>query len=1057
MSASWSRRGGGITHPIKAFKRTLFELHSGRQVPELPTKLLLDEISPNYQSTPVTEYANSEEIVAALGPIGLEYTVDPQHKHGKIDLSFLGDPILLDQNKGLAIKRAKSAEETFRNSRIENTPKIHLKDVLIKYLRHVDPILKYQARYKNTNSAEDQLGKALLIVLNKDNKRYLKRGGRDVRDLMNWSWILTSETTERAAKRLWAVVAHQGLTNSRNRWSIPLFVFNLLLRRRNYNAEALRSLLMYAWKLMEKSLELSNSKLAERALTNGPPLETYIIKHPEDHYAGIKEKIFVIMIIRLLRSARNVLPAAYDSIMALTTRYVDGLNFNKGASETSKLTSEDKARLTYLYNTLLKLVSLPASIGPFQSAFHQQQAQFTLLRRMNKFQPPLIVDRRGYRAVVTLQLRHKKTLKEREWAQMKAKSWPPWKEEKLGIDAFIGVEHGVSRAMQALRRSWEAGYAPDNWDAAASVLSGWDTDRSPTIQTREIHLPNERRGKGLWASRVRATRTLDEAWSCFLSYKDQEPSLVGASWVYREMFEKIAQDAKRTAPEDANSASNNYADEQKPLHGDGLEVSAAPESPREALYVRIPPPTKDEFFEMMAKEKIRFGEYFLNTMFRYARTLDIGLQYLEASTVPDAQKRLLRDRKPPSTPEDHAVLESISPYIFASFIRLLTRFAPEMPQKCEPNQFTPVQIGAAMEITTEETNLTQPDSLQTPSDLARCSELASSPGRVIRNPLREAIVLTLARKPRYRPPWNSLLRALSLRRVVLDTVSSPIDQDYQDIKTWEATCHLLNEMLHIDLNLDLEGFHLLCTGLEKSVFASARLSRSSDSRQGNKYPSNDLKSYVDQVLSTGVPLLKEIFKDIVRSRSMQQEIPAPLMEEKSRIDEEAERQYSSETDDIEEHIEYKSSTESEAFLPPGCVLPRLLETPHPACLHAFVRVLGHCRDYDGLLDLVEWMSLFADELNAVIDASANGKRLMRRCITAIQVFLKRSWISLEQREAQTCGKDPSTVRAESEMKAEPAPAGIVKAVQEIIMYHQAWGGRPTSDEVVDYCMNGKFM
>lgn len=1049
LNGAWSRKAGGNTHNGKTFRRTLFELHSGRPVPELPSKLLLEDLSPTQERSDLLRYATSEDLIAALGPIGLEYAVGQQILKNRLDISYVGDPLLLHRNRREASKRAREREVEAKLLRKEGGEPIHSKGLLVQYLRHVDPILRYQFRVENLKFANTKLDDALLRLLNKDNARYLSIGGRDIRDLMTWTWILTSDTTERAATRLLAV-AHQKFTNKNGRLCIPLFLYIFLLRRRISSAEALRSLLIYAWELMGNSEKLLGPSPQLEKLASGTTVrdessrKIRIIKNPEDDKVGIRERMFMIMIIRLLRSARRVWPAACNSIVALISRYLDGLNFRKDVSPTTNLTSEDIARLTYVYNTVLKLVSLPASISPYRSAYHQQRAQFILLRRMNTFQPPLVIDRRGYRAVISTQLMHKKTLKEREWAQMKARSWPPWKEEKLGIDADITVEHGVSRAMEVIRQSWEAGYAPKDWDAVASVLSGWDTDRSPTIQTRAVHTPWSPRFSTakVWVSRIRATRTLDEAWSCFLSYRDQKRTRVGASYVYHEMFAKIVQDAKRPPAKDLNRTSTDYTDEQQPLPGDGVEVLAAPESPREAIYVRIPPPTINEFVEMMAKDEIKLGGRLLSSLLENAPTLEIGLRYLEASTISNVQVRVLSDRKPPSNPEDQTALESIPCHLFSSFIALLSHSVPDQPGL---NKFALVQTGSTLDSVMAKTESAQLDSPQSATDSEQTLGFASQPRSLATNPLLEAIELVLARRPRYRPAWYHLLRALSKRRVVTNMAASrSVDQDHEDIKTWQMSCHLLNEMSNIDLTLDFEGFHLLCVGLEKAIFASERLSRRLRNRRE------------DYVLSAGLPLLKQIFKDAVRSKSMQQDIPSSLVEEESRINKSVAEQVESESNVIEEDIEAKSTMESGAFLPPGCLLPRLLEVPHPACLHSFVRVLGLRRDYDGLLDLVEWMSLFSDEINALADESSNGYRLMRRCLTAVRVFMERSWTTLEKTAGEDQEEDPGTVHGELGMEAEPAPAKIVKAAKETVMENLRWGGWPEPHEVEQYCANGKF-
>ena len=1039
---------------FKTPRRTLFELHGGRQDHEIPSNLLLDEMSPAQEPDGEIVYTTSEDLIDALGPIGLEY-VNQQEACGKVDLSYVADPTLLVVDRNEAIKEAAKAKEAAKIVRTSGNHRVSLKEVLVQYLRHVDPILQHQARSENPNLTNKYLDDALLSLFSKGNSRCLQRRGWDVTDLMNWTWILTSETTERAATRLLAV-AHLGFTKTGGGRSIPQFLFTFLLRR-DPSAAALRSLLIYAWKLLKESESLREplpplEKLSGETAQGEGLTSTPMVKSAEDDPLGMKETVFIIIVLRLLRSALKVFPAACESIAALINRYLDGLNFRKGASQKTTPTLEDTARLTHAYNTLLKMVSHPALIGPFRSAFHQQRAQFSLLRRMNQFQPPLIVDRKGYRAVVSMQLRHKKILKEREWEQMKARSWPPWKEDKLGIDADIGVEHGISRAMEALRRSWEAGYAPDNWDAIASILSGWDTDGSPTIQTRATLFPHERRTEDaqIWASRVRSTRTLDEAWSCFLTYKDQAFADVGAFHVYHQMFEKIVQDAKRPPTENANPISTGHQDDQSPLPGDGLEVLAAPKSPREAIYVRRPPPTIEEFAEIMAQDQIRPARKFLSTMLLNAPNLESGLKYLEASTMTNAQVNVLRDDKPPATPEAQAALESIPPYMFSAFIGLLTRFSPSIPDTRQHEKYNLVQTGLVLDSMMAETERAQLGVLPIPSDSNQFVELPPSTRSIVINPLLRAIQLVLAQKPRDRRPWYHLLRALSAARVVTDVASRFIDQHYQDIKTWQIMCRLLNEMLEIDLYLNLEGFQLLCAGLEKAIFAGERLSRNQRFCEESIF-GDDREFSTDRALSSGLPLIKELFRDLVRSESMQQEIPVSLTEEISEMDKSVEKQGASEIDEIEADIEAKPTTESGAFLPPGCLLPRLLEAPHPACLHRFIRILGLRGDYYGLLDLVEWMSLYADEIKAVADENANGHRMMRRCVTAIRVFMERSWTV----EAEARGEDRGTKEKRRQIEGR-APAGIVKAIKDIVEGNKGWGGWPTSDEVEHYCANGRF-
>ena len=1019
-------------------------------------------------------FTTSDGLIAALGPIGQEYAKPKDATH-KADLSY-ADPMLvaLDSKKGF--EAAKQARMKAELAQKEGRHSQNVKDIFIEYLLHVDPILKFQARHHDRTLVNPPLDEALLGVFNKDVMRWLQRRGWDITDFLNWAWILSADNAERAATRL-VRLSHRAFTKLGGGRVIPQFVFLFLLRRQNLSAQALRPLLFYAWDLLGQSESAMISEVPqELPMGLSIPQEHNrmfrVIMDPKDDPRGMRETIFMIMIIRLLRSARKAWPAACETITSMLCQYLNGLNFRRGVSPSSKLDSEDIARLTYMYNTILTLLAIPASLHPFQSATHQQKAQFSLLRRMNQFEPPLIVDRRGYQAVTRMQLMHKKTLKEREWAHMKAKSWPPWKEEKLGLDADIGVEHGISRAKEAMIRAREAGYAVDIWEDAAGISSGWDTDGSPTIQTRLIasnfsNKPDSSldrrnamtdRKNGVWAARVRATRTLDEAWSCFLAYKDQMTVRKGT--VYHAMFEKLVHDAKRPLIEYKDQKCGSAAEIALP--GDGKEVLAAPESPREAIYVRTPPPSIDDFWHMMVSDGLRPSGRLLAFLLMNAPSFEAGMRYLEGSAMTREQISAMFDHDAHKIPDSQTALESIPKYLFAAFIRFLTLFSPTLTNKHGYDPSALINTGLVLEQHRDDIAWSHVALLKVKSHHSRDPGTSQSSYSTLLNPLSRAFRLLLVRKPRYRPSWYHLLQALARPKAVTDVLTRFVDQDYQDIKTWGLTCRLLDQMLEIDLPLDLDGFLILCTGLEKAIFASERLKRRArtpargrhlvDAENGGYHP--------DRILSQGLPLIKEIFKNTVRSSSMQQDIPASVEEEKSEIDEAIESEdkdgakdaigSQKNTDDTESQL----SAEEKAFLPPACLLPKLLAIPSPAQLHAFIRILGLRRDYDGLLDLIEWMSLNADDIRVTADEAMNGRRMMRRSLTATRVFLERSWMNSDTEEV---GWD--TRAGEDEIKGEPdpAPMEIIRVVHDTIIENSHWGGWPTDEEVLDYCMKGRFL
>ena len=1001
------------------------------------------------------QFPTSARLIEALGPIGKEYE-KPKEAANKIDYTFV-DPIVVALDHYGGLEEAVKAKEKLEFKIMEGKFKYSSKELLVQYLRYVEPLLEYQTRTKNSTNDDPQLDTALLRIFDDYAVKKLAKSGYDVTDFMDWAWILKAETAEKAAKRL-TILTHSGVQKQGFFRSVPHFVFLFLLRRGHTSARSLRLLLIYVWKWMEQAGKTANAMASQNPRAKGVANDVNTVRFVTDDPLLMREDMFMVMVIRLLRLARQVWPAACESIVALLCRYLDGVNF-KNTSLSADQASNDEARLTFMYNTILRLLSLPSSLHPFQSAFFQQRAQFSLLRRMNTFDPPLLVDRKGYRAVVSMQLMHKKTLREREWARMKAKSWPPWKEEKLGIDASIGVEHGISRAKEALRRAREAGYAADDWDGVASILSGWDTDGSPTIQTRAVPVTPQNRllenslGRRddsqfapLWAARVRATRTLDEAWSCFLSYKDQ--ANVRRPSVYYAMYEKLVYDAKRKS-----SGSISQPSDEQTLPGDGKEVFPVPESPKEATYVRVPPPTLDEFFQMMANDGIKLSGRFLLSLLANAYSFQAGIRYLEASDLAPEIVSALLNGDVSRDIEALAKVNSVPQNLLAAFIRLLSRFAPTLSDKQNYDRFALIDTGLRLPLHEDKTHLSHATFVSNGSQSQIHSESTSPQPRLF-NPLSRAFQLVLAIKPKYRPAWYHLLRALAKSGTTTQVVSRFADQDHQDIKTWKLICRILEEMKELDMPVDLEGFLVLCIGLEKSIFSSEKLSRNEayhrHMRQG-KVDEDTTKS-VDLVLSSGLSLIKAIFKDTVVANERRQNIPPSLKSEKSEIDNEIESTDAA-AEGLDEGTQHDESKDSNAFLPPACLLPKLLEVPGPAELHAFIRVLGLRRDYNGILDLIEWMSLFADDINTLVDEQRNGKPMMRRCLTAVRVFLERSWMQMRD-----LGFEPWVAEyGGNVVEADPASIEIINAVHEIILENKHWGGWPSDEEVEEYCSKGKFL
>ena len=918
-------------------------------------------------------------------------------------------------------------------TRKASVPSRNLPSLLGQYIQFLDPIVQQSGPSSSAGSSENDLDQTFLKVLDEEALNLLHSKGYEVTDLTAWAWVLTAKSSEKAALRLMT------LANSRLEGSdpmadpIPTFLYLFLLRRKHISSRALKILIIHAWDRLQGRRN-SNWFANKAATLHLPTGKDWFMRRSKPsvqgfrYYQTMSESTIMVMIIRLLRHARKVWPAALTSIAAMLTKHVNGLNGLQNPLSPRAYDERTHKRLTFLYNKVLSLLAVPSSMNPFRSVPYHQRAQFTLLRRMSEYEPPLAINREGYRAFVRVQLAHRKTLRERDWAELKARSWPPWKEERLGIDAEKGVEYGRSRAQETLFRLKEAGYSMQTWDNVASVLAGWDTDRSPTIQTRTLlgkasrrprawaltaTISNSESESALWAARIRATRTVDEAWACFLTWMDRK--LNHSQSVYYAMFEKLVFDRKRRRQESNSMMEAGKQSDSVPtgsdLPGDSKEVLAVPKSPREAIYVRTPPPSIDELFKTMVQNGIKPSGRCLAFLLSHAQSLGIGMKYLRASTLPPSIVRALVNRHISDDAGVVKQLESLPHYLLAAFIRLLSRFTK------------PVSSGYV-----RETDELMPDINDINGQGYRRLKVSGhGPSRI--SPLVHAFNVVSACKPLYRPPWNSLLSSLARPGIMVDATGTGSacdgDADRQDMLSWNIVSQLLGQMRTLGLDLDFHGFQIVCTAYEKALWASLRVLEAlrtetrlvvadsfvdtpdtPDSPEGAD-PSLRLRVSAEQVVSHDLGRVKAFFKELTHlppsSGFTIQTAPAQQQDD----------------------------------LDPAMLLPQFLEVPAPAQLHAFVRVLGIRQDYDGILDLVCWMAKYAPELRAVAEEANNGATLMRRTLIAVRVFAERSWLDVDE-------------------ISDGASEAIMQQVYEVIENAPDWGGWPTDTEVYAYCKKGRF-
>ncbi len=935
-------------------------------------------------------------------------------------------------------------EAHVRSAKLAGSPtKTSLQALLAKYIQTVDPILQRDASLKGPCDLANSLDEALSNLYTDGVVASLESRGYSVEDMMCWAWIITAHSAERAALRLMAVTNRNGLSNKPGH-QVPIFLYLFLLRRPRLTVRSLKLLLLLGWDRLTGRKSRQGARSSPLDLDNALKPDSWSIKRWKNYDADVgtnmrmDEPTAMVMIVRLLRHARVLWPQAIVSIAAMISTHVDGVGSATRYSSTAGLSERSAARITFLYNRALSLLSIPSSLHPFHSSAYHQRAQFNLLRRMTEFEPALTINREGYRAITRVQLAHEKTVKERQWAMMKAKSWPPWKEEKLGLDVEKGIEDGISRASESLSRSREAGYSSLTWEKVAHIFAGWDTDRSPTIQTRtslrkapvvrglrsssakeQDIASSDDRNKKIWASRIRSTRTVEEAWACFLANEDEK--LPPSQDVYYAMFEKLVFKSKLRRQKPTTEMQSDHIltseETQEVMPGDGKEVYLAPISPQEATYIRTQPPSLGDLFDRMIKDGILPAGRCLAFLVGHADSLGDGLRYLRSSRLSTRVITALTTPDVSVTRCYIADLRSLPDYMFAAVIRLLSRFASSA-----------VPTLGQQYIETKDSGKTIRESQKGVAKEHR--------DRV--SPLLHAFRLMNLRKPQYRPSWNSLLSALARSGVRITSSYQYRSPASSDVTAWKSMLEVVRQMSAAGLDLDSQGFQTLCIGLEKAIIASQQtirkdcaaeaipameLDASVSGRVAEVKAKSQLTREAEEVLEGGPRFITVAFSRLIGMNHLPGDSNSGF--------EECARLVLGDGDQIE----------------PSALLPRLLSVPGPSHLHAYVRVLGMVQDYEALLALLRWMVEFAPEVQAVADEARNGRRLLRRSLVAIRVFLERSWIFMSEDDD------------EDDYPLEPmdgAPEHVMQRVYEIIEGVEGWGGWPTDDEVAAYCRKGRL-
>lgn len=923
----------------------------------------------------------SVHLIRALQILGKGHLLEPTRADGRFDLT----------TKSKKTWESEPARDTFALDReIQRDNSISLQSVTAKFIRwQVEasrPMVEKEEEegfgvigiLERSKLASRESIDRFIPPLSQEESDFILQEGFTTHDVLLWSTILTEQDSFHAAYSLATETVNLAGFEIQGTARTPLFVLNFTLRRRFVEADALRVLLQYTMDYLQHRHSMHAERPEELQNRSLGPLDLSAI---------------FLLFNRLLRHARNVWPAAIVPITSiLIDHYLPSHTKTKAAPSKRQVCTEQ-------CNVALHLISLPASLKPMDSAAYQQRAQFDLLRAMAALFLP--ATRLGHNAVTSVLLRLEKTPQERDWARLKAPSWPPFRRSQTRLDDSKGADYGKSRAGRALDYMQQYGYPLKNIDRAMKVMSGFHLDGSPTIQTREIISGQAHGSAHMWAAMITSTRTLPEAWACFLRCKEfvTETHYL----VYHAMFRKIIYDRIRLdslqemGSDDSQLQSDDWVNEtQSALPGDGRETWPAPKDPTDAVYIPSEPPSLESLFDQMIGDGVVPDTPQLQFLMAHAPTFPFGLKVWAANAngTPPLMKDLSHPDKPfsghpgPHEPPLQTDLPPLSAPAVASFVGLLCKF---------PDADT----SSLLRITN-----------------VKSFPISTLPGTLkywafhTGHPFIHAYLLLKAYKTSSRPAWLHLLKALE-NAVTMENLS----MDF----SWKADAshplialvlsqHVVASLKDSGLDIDPDMFKSLCKIAQHAAPAHYALKwepgdQINRLRISRKFRNGLRLASVANYQSKACPrFLRSLFTNLVSGRD------ATVRTRKERI-----RPW------------VRGSV--------SVSLPIHLAIPDADTLHTYVRALGLFSDFEGIYSLVKWMVGAKEDIAKETARKLNGMNGLKKCTVAVRAMLESP--GRDQRMVSVGKKD-----------IEGASEELVALVREQVESVPEWGGWP-SDEMVE--------
>ncbi|MBE7180121.1 MAG: hypothetical protein INR71_02750 [Terriglobus roseus] len=766
-----------------------------------------------------------------------------------------------------------------------------------------------------------------------------------------WATVLLADDVYSAAARIF-IPRREGTRPP------PNFLYLLVLDRAVLTAQTLQLLLKHAWEQLRG--ETTSATVAEQPRDSTKNEQDNLQDHFEHERADISTgpeiatlapnasvvdgASIVHIVTRLLRHARAVWPEGIVDIARIIPAHVHANIADPKQPTMSNL--RRLSRLSSVYNRILCLLAEPASAHPFKSTIYQEEAQFDLLRSMAAHRPPLKIAEKGYKAVVSVLLARPKTERERDWASLQAKSWPPWKVNRTGLDEAKDAEYGSSRAVVAMRRMMEAGYGAGDWGTIAKVFAGWDPDGSPTVQTRTLLSPGHPGDVSteVWKARIKTTRTVREAWACFLSYRASGCRL--SPLVYSAMISKLQLGQNVSAPalepgqrSHESREENDVADIVLP--GDTPMPFPEPVNPSDVTYVPSEPPSASELFQEMLDKDVHVSNELVAQLVRNSSTIEEGIGFLD--TAGDQYRKWMHILASGDN-LDRGMVRKIPRVIVAAFVTLLCRAARD------PLHLVSVRAREAG------------------------SSSAGTPDWRLRreSPPLHAIHLLSLRKDAYTGLWATVLTALGdfgLRLGVGEAARTRSGEE-DAMHKLRAARRVLETMRSRNL-----AFDTTCLRAMSKVVENAALSEYRMRLERRRVPHSP-------VWGTEIALLANMHSRDTGPQPADMQVARDTTPVTTRASHFLRRLFH----------EIVSGSASSPGAPPHATSaaspPPLLAVPSPAQLHAYARALGVLGDHEGLWSLAQWLATHRAALWALVgEEGGGGRRRWAALLAALRVFL----------------------------------------------------------------------